>query len=186
LLSCFNCWCGSQFDASSKQPQMPPPLPFSPRHQQVGICNLFSSFRVPRWARTDACLIWCQITAVPGQRRRSGDNGGPVPCDRRRGRRWRALASSATASAAEAAARLGQRRRHELAAAAAPSATDHRRRHRSCSIITIPSLRHDARPDDELGSAEWVPLGGQTHLEQQGPATVHHRLPRQGDHLTTA
>jgi len=120
-------------------------------------------------------------SAIPGQRRRSGDSGRPVPGDRWRGRR--PLASPpAAAAATEAAARLGHRRRHELAAASVPAAADQRRRRDcSCSIITIPSLRYDARPAG-LGSAERVPLAGQTHLEavssQEHRAFVD-RLPRQ-------
>ena len=58
---------GSQFDASSKQPQMPPPPPpafqaghhlaFGPRqHQQVGTGTSFSSSNVPRQAPTDTCF----------------------------------------------------------------------------------------------------------------------------------
>jgi len=177
----------AKFDASSKQPQMPPPPPpafqaghhlaFGPRqHQQVGTGTSFSSFNVPRQARTDPSF-WCQIAAVPEQRRRSGDSGRPVPGDRWRRRRGRPLASPSSA------ARLGQRRRHELASAAAPAAAEQRRRRRdrSCSIITIPSLRYDARPAG-LGSAERVPLAGQTHLEavssQEHRAFVD-RLPRQ-------
>jgi hypothetical protein len=112
-----------------------------------------------------------QIAAAPEQRR-SGDRGGrPFPGDRRR---RRALASAA--AAAEAPGRLGQWRRHELAAAAA--STD-RRRDRSCSIITIPSLRcYDAWPG-VLGPEEWVPFAGQAHVDQVPglgvrPSTVFH------------
>ncbi|CAL5025098.1 unnamed protein product [Urochloa decumbens] len=169
----------AKFDANSKQPQMPPPppaglqaahhhhLPFSPRHQQVGVC--FPRCVFLGWRQLTLCF-GAKLRAVPEQRRRPRDSGGPVPGDRRRGR---ALASAPPASpaAAEAAARLEQwrRRRHdELAAAAAtpPAAAEQpRRRDRSCSIITIPSLRYDARPD-ELGSEQRVPLAGQTYLEE--------------------
>lgn len=112
-----------------------------------------------------------QIAAAVPEQRRSGDRGRPVPGDRRRGRRRRrrALASPAAASAAAPPAPAeAARRQHELAAAAtpaAPAATDHCR-DRSCSIITIPSLRcYDARPGG-LGSEEWVPFAGQAHIDQ--------------------
>lgn len=109
-----------------------------------------------------------QIAAAVPEQRRSGDRGRPVPGDRRRGRRRRrrALASPAAASAAAPPAPAeAARRRHELAAAATPAATDHCR-DRSCSIITIPSLRcYDARPGG-LGSEEWVPFAGQAHIDQ--------------------
>ncbi|CAN6269497.1 unnamed protein product, partial [Urochloa humidicola] len=160
----------AKFDANSKQPQMPLPpppglqaahhhhLPFSPRHQQV----------------------------VPEQWRRPGDSGWPVPGDRWCGRRRWPLASPPSAPA-EAAARLGQRRRHdELAPAAA--ADQPRRRDRSCSIITIPSLRcyYDARPD-ELGSEQRLPLAGQTHLEEATAVDLRqcrdHRLTTQAQTL---
>jgi hypothetical protein len=121
--------------------------------------------------------------AVPEQRR-SGDLGRPVPRDRRRGRR--ALASPAAApAAAEAARRLGQRRRHELAASAAPAPAPAATEHRSCSIITIPSLRcyYDARPG-RLGSEEWVPFAGQANLVCQEPrlagAFIRRRSSTQG------
>jgi hypothetical protein len=111
-----------------------------------------------------------QIAAAPEQRR-SGDRGGrPFPGDRRR-RRALASAAAASAAAAEAPRRQEQRRRHELAAAAAPvpAASTGRRRDRSCSIITIPSLRcyeYDAKPG-RLGPEEWVPFAGQAHVDQE-------------------
>lgn len=128
-----------------------------------------------------------QIAAAPEQRR-SGDRGGrPFPGDRRRRRALAsAAAAAASAAAAEAPRRLGQRRRHELAAAAAPAASTDGRRDRSCSIITIPSLRcyeYDAKPG-RLGPEEWVPFAGQANLVGQEPrlagAFIRRRSSTQG------